>query len=139
MKRISAKSIDRLLAREKRVLGLKRNRNPSAHSPRIMKTVEIGHIFKLGYKYSKSMGLSVLDESGKEVTVIMGSYGIGLERILSAAIELYHDANGVSLPASIAPFTVVVTPVNMKDKALRSAAETLYAECNKGRPGCRAG
>ena len=104
-----------------------------------MKTVEIGHIFKLGYKYSKSMGLSVLDESGKEVTVIMGSYGIGLKRILSAAIELYHDANGMSLPASIAPFTVVVTPVNMKDKALRSAAETLYAKCNKGRHGCRAG
>ena len=98
---------------------------------RIMKTVEIGHIFKLGYKYSKSMGLSVLDEGGKEVTVIMGSYGIGLERILSAAVELYHDSNGMSLPASIAPFTVVVTPVNMKDEALKSAAETLYAECGK--------
>ena len=98
---------------------------------RIMKTVEIGHIFKLGYKYSKSMGLSVLDEGGKEVTVIMGSYGIGLERILCAAVELYHDSNGMSLPASIAPFTVVVTPVNMKDEALKSAAETLYAECNK--------
>ena len=97
----------------------------------ILKTVEIGHIFKLGYKYSKSMGLSVLDESGKEVTVIMGSYGIGLERILCAAVELYHDGNGMSLPASIAPFTVVVTPVNMKDEALKSAAETLYAECNK--------
>ena len=93
--------------------------------------MEIGHIFKLGYKYSKSMGLSVLDESGKEVTVIMGSYGIGLERILCAAVELYHDGNGMSLPASIAPFTVVVTPVNMKDEALKSAAETLYAECNK--------
>jgi prolyl-tRNA synthetase len=97
----------------------------------IMKTVEIGHIFKLGYKYSKSMGLSVLDESGKEVTVIMGSYGIGLERILSAAVELYHDANGMSLPASIAPFTVVVTPVNMKDDTLKSMAESLYAECKK--------
>ena len=98
---------------------------------RIMKTVEVGHIFKLGYKYSKSMGLSVLDEGGKEVTVIMGSYGIGLERILSAAVELYHDGNGMSLPASIAPFTVVVTPVNMKDDALKSAAESLYAECTK--------
>ena len=97
----------------------------------IVKTVEIGHIFKLGYKYSKAMGLSVLDEGGKEVTVIMGSYGIGVERILCAAVELYSDKNGMSLPASIAPFTLVVTPVNVKDEALRTAAEGLYAEANK--------
>lgn len=95
----------------------------------IVKTVEIGHIFKLGYKYSKAMGLSVLDESGKENTVIMGSYGIGVERILCAAVELFHDGNGMSLPASIAPFTVVVTPVNVKDAALIEAAQKLYAEC----------
>ena len=97
----------------------------------IVKTVEIGHIFKLGYKYSKAMGLKVLDESGKEVTAIMGSYGIGIERILCAAVELFHDGNGMSLPASIAPFTVVVIPVNVKDEALRTAAEQLYAECQK--------
>ncbi len=97
----------------------------------IVKTVEIGHIFKLGYKYSKAMGLKVLDESGKEVTAIMGSYGIGIERILCAAVELFHDGNGMSLPASIAPFTVVVIPVNVKDEALRTAAELLYAECQK--------
>ncbi len=95
----------------------------------IVKTVEIGHIFKLGYKYSKAMGLSVLDESGKENTVIMGSYGIGVERILCAAVELFHDGNGMSLPASIAPFTVVVTPVNVKDAALAEAAQKLYTEC----------
>ncbi len=95
----------------------------------IVKTVEIGHIFKLGYKYSKAMGLSVLDESGKENTVIMGSYGIGVERILCAAVELFHDGNGMSLPASIAPFTVVVTPVNVKDAALIEAAQKLYTEC----------
>ena len=62
------------------------------------KTVEIGHIFKLGYKYSQSMGLRVLNEAGEEVTPIMGSYGIGIERILCAAIELYHDEDGMSLP-----------------------------------------
>jgi prolyl-tRNA synthetase len=95
----------------------------------IFKAVEIGHIFKLGYRYSESMGLKVLDEHGKEVTVIMGSYGIGVERILCAAVELYHDADGISMPASIAPFTVVITPVNMKDEATRAAADRLYAEC----------
>ena len=97
----------------------------------IVKTVEIGHIFKLGYKYSKAMGLSVLDEGGKEVTPIMGSYGIGIERILCSAVELYSDGNGMSLPPSIAPFTLVVTPVNMKDDVLRSAAERLYTEAGQ--------
>jgi prolyl-tRNA synthetase len=74
------------------------------------------------------MGLRVLDESGKEVTVIMGSYGIGIERILSAAIELYNDKDGMSLPASIAPFAAVVTPVNIGDSAQRLAAEQIYGE-----------
>lgn len=96
---------------------------------RIVKTVEIGHIFKLGYKYSESMGLRVLDENGKEVTPIMGSYGIGVGRILSAAIELYHDADGMILPPSIAPFSVVVTPVNFKDASMRNTAEAIYTEC----------
>ncbi|HUS05874.1 MAG TPA: YbaK/EbsC family protein, partial [Bryobacteraceae bacterium] len=94
----------------------------------IAKSVEIGHIFKLGYKYSDSMGLKVLDESGKEVTVIMGSYGIGIERILCAAIELYNDKDGIAMPAAIAPFAAVVTPVNIADGAQRLAAETIYNE-----------
>ncbi len=92
------------------------------------KAVEVGHIFKLGYKYSESMGARVLDENGKEVTPIMGSYGIGIERILTAAIEQSNDANGFWLPASIAPFTVVVTVTNMADAALRETGETLAAE-----------
>jgi len=96
---------------------------------KIVKTVEVGHIFKLGYKYSESMGLRVLDENGQEVTPIMGSYGIGVGRILSAAIELYHDADGMILPPAIAPFEAVVTPVNWKDEAIRSAAERIYEEC----------
>ena len=93
----------------------------------IQKTVEIGHIFKLGYKYSKSMGLHVTNEAGEEVAPIMGSYGIGIERILSAAVELYHDADGIVLPPAIAPFAVVVTPVNIKDDAQRNAAFEIYA------------
>jgi prolyl-tRNA synthetase len=92
------------------------------------KAVEVGHIFKLGYKYSESMGARVLDPNGKEVTPIMGSYGIGIERILTAAIEQSNDVNGFWLPASIAPFTVVVTVTNASDAALRETGEKLAAE-----------
>ncbi len=89
----------------------------------LKKTVEIGHIFKLGYKYSESMGLRVLNAAGQEIVPIMGSYGIGMERILCAAVELYHDENGMALPPSIAPFSVVITPVNNSDQAQRAAAD----------------
>src|SRR6266436_6222009 len=85
-------------------------------------TVEIGHIFKLGYKYSDSMGARVLDKNGKEVTPIMGSYGIGIERILTAAVEQSNDENGFWLPPTIAPFQIVVTPVNVKDESLLNAS-----------------
>ncbi len=94
----------------------------------IVKTVEIGHIFKLGYKYAHTMGLNVLNHDGVETPVIMGSYGIGVERILCAAIELYSDANGMAMPVSIAPFEVVVTPVKVADAGLKEASEKLYAE-----------
>ena len=73
------------------------------------------------------MGLRVLDESGKEVTPIMGSYGIGIERILCAAVELYHDKDGIVMPVSIAPFTMVVTPINFADAAQNKAAIEIYA------------
>src|SRR5579872_2826458 len=89
---------------------------------RIDTAVEIGHIFKLGYKYSESMGARVLDRNGKEVTPIMGSYGIGIERILTAAIEQNNDENGFSLPQSIAPFEIVITPTNVSDEKLLSTA-----------------
>jgi prolyl-tRNA synthetase len=92
------------------------------------KTVEIGHIFKLGTKYSESMGAKVLDENGKERVIIMGSYGIGVERILTSCIEQNHDDNGFWLSPSIAPFTVVVVPTNMKDSTLVEAAEKIGAE-----------
>ncbi len=92
------------------------------------KAVEVGHIFKLGYKYTESMGARVLDENGKEVMPIMGCYGIGIERILTAAIEQSNDKNGFWLPASIAPFTVVVTVTNVGDETLREAGEKLASE-----------
>jgi prolyl-tRNA synthetase len=92
---------------------------------RIDTAVEVGHIFKLGYKYSESMGARVLDRNGKEVAPIMGSYGIGIERILTAAIEQSNDENGFWLPPSIAPFEVVVVPTNTKDDQIRTAAEDI--------------
>ena len=92
------------------------------HPLKIGKAVEIGHIFKLGYKYSDPMGARVLDEHGKEVTPIMGSYGIGLERILTSCVEQNADDNGFWMPANIAPFEVVVTPTNTADEKINSGA-----------------
>jgi prolyl-tRNA synthetase len=96
---------------------------PNCGKPlRIDTAVEIGHIFKLGYRYSDSMGLRVLDKNGKEAMPIMGCYGIGIERILTAAVEQSNDENGFWLPPTIAPFQIVVTPVNVKDESLLKAA-----------------
>jgi len=95
---------------------------------RISVSVELGHIFKLGRRYSMAMHASVLDENGKEIPLVMGSYGIGVERILSAAVEQNHDRDGMFLPAAIAPFDVILTAANMDDARLREAAEKLYEE-----------
>jgi prolyl-tRNA synthetase len=92
------------------------------------RAVEVGHIFKLGYKYTESMGARVLDPNGKEVMPIMGCYGIGIERILTAAIEQSNDADGFWLPVSIAPFMVVVTVTNIADAALRATGEKLATD-----------
>src|SRR5712672_262841 len=97
---------------------------------KIGKAVEVGHIFKLGYRYSKSMGASVLNREGKEVMPIMGSYGIGIERILTAAIETSaaaNDGKSYALPPAIAPFEVVVTITNVGDAALLAAGEKVAA------------
>jgi len=97
---------------------------------KVAKAVEIGHIFKLGYKYSRSMGASVLNRDGKEVTPIMGSYGIGIERILTAAIESSAAASGgasYALHPAIAPFHVVVTITNVGDASLLAAGEQVAA------------
>ena len=99
---------------------------PSCGAPlRIDTAVEIGHIFKLGYKYSESMGARVLDRNGKEVTPIMGSYGIGIERILTAIVEQNNDENGFWLPPQVAPFEIVVVPTNVSDDKVRTTAEQI--------------
>ncbi len=97
----------------------------------VYKAMEIGHIFKLGTKYSESMGASVLTRDGKEVPIVMGSYGIGVERIITAAIEQNNDKDGIIWPKSIAPFDVVVTVTNMKDDVLRETGEKLYKDLQR--------
>ena len=94
----------------------------------VFKGMEIGHIFKLGTKYSESMGATVLTQDGKEVPIVMGSYGIGVERIITAAVEQNHDEDGIIWPKSLAPFDVVVTITNLKQDELREAGEKLYRE-----------
>ncbi len=94
----------------------------------VFKAVEVGHIFKLGTKYSDSMGARVLTADGNEVPIVMGSYGIGVERVMAAIVELYNDETGITWPASVAPFHVVITPVNIKDDELMRTAEAIYGE-----------
>ena len=94
----------------------------------VAKAVEIGHIFKLGPKYTEAMGAGVLDQNGKEVAPIMGCYGIGLERILTSAIELGHDDQGFWLPSAIAPFQVVITPTNVQEATLAATANQIATE-----------
>jgi prolyl-tRNA synthetase len=94
----------------------------------VYKAMEVGHIFKLGTKYSESMGATVLTEEGKPVPIVMGSYGIGVERIISAAVEQNYDADGIIWPRAIAPFDAVVTVTNIKDEKLRDEGEKLYKD-----------
>ena len=95
----------------------------------IMRGIEVGHIFQLGDKYSQAMKASVLDENGKDCVMSMGCYGIGITRVAAAAIEQNHDDNGIIWPLPIAPFQVVLIPINMKKSdTLRAEAEKLYQE-----------
>jgi prolyl-tRNA synthetase len=98
-----------------------------AGSLHISRGIEVGHIFKLGTKYSSAMGAAYLDQQGKERPLIMGCYGIGVGRTVAAAIEQSHDENGIIFPPAIAPFSVVIVPVNIKDPRQRQIAETMYA------------
>jgi prolyl-tRNA synthetase len=93
----------------------------------------VGHVFKLGTKYSKAMKASFLDREGREQTMIMGCYGIGIGRTVAAAIEQNHDEQGIVWPPPLAPYQVIITPVNVKDEKLASAAEELYQDLlNRG-------
>jgi prolyl-tRNA synthetase len=93
---------------------------------RLDKGIEVGHTFKLGIKYSQAMGASFLDDQGKEKESVMGCYGIGVGRTVAAAIEQYFDQNGIIFPMPIAPFQVLVLPVNIKMDFLKETADQLY-------------
>ena len=95
----------------------------------IARGIEVGHIFQLGAKYSTAMGAGVLDSDGKERTLQMGCYGIGVTRIVGAAIEQNHDDRGIIWPEPLTPFNVVLVPINMhRSEAVREAAQNLYAD-----------
>ncbi len=94
----------------------------------IKRGIEVGHIFQLGTKYSEAMGARVLDETGRNVTMTMGCYGIGVSRIVAAAIEQNHDESGIIWPASMAPFQIAIVPLNMhKSPTVAECANELYA------------
>ena len=93
-----------------------------------VQTIEAGHIFKLGTKYAETFGAKVLDADGKSMPLVMGSYGIGIERAMATIVETHHDENGIIWPLSVAPFHAVITVVQMKDEASVEVAEALYEE-----------
>jgi len=98
----------------------------------IARGIEVGHIFQLGTKYSEALGATVQDSDGKDRVMMMGCYGIGITRIVGAAIEQNHDDNGIIWPAPLAPFDVVLVPINMhRSEAVRDAAEALYTELSE--------
>ena len=92
----------------------------------VAKTIELGHIFKLGTRYSEAMGAAVLDENGSSRSIVMGSYGIGIQRSMAAVVERHHDEAGIVWPLTVAPYEVVITQVNAKDAATTDAAGALY-------------
>jgi prolyl-tRNA synthetase len=106
--------------------------SPSGHGTlEIARGIEVGHIFQLGQTYSEAMHASVLDEQGKALTMYMGCYGIGVSRVVAAAIEQNHDANGIIWPDAIAPFQVILVPINyQKSTRVQETADALYEQFN---------
>ncbi len=105
--------------------------SPCGHGTlEIRRGIEVGHIFQLGTKYSEAMAATVLDEQGRSQPMVMGCYGIGVTRIVAAAIEQNHDSKGIIWPTAMAPFDVAIVPLGMdKSDAVRDATESLYAAC----------
>ncbi|WP_346937435.1 proline--tRNA ligase [Clostridium sp.] len=102
---------------------------PKCGSPiNIRRGVEVGHIFKLGTKYSESMGANYLDENGKSVPLVMGCYGIGVNRTVAAIIEQHHDENGIIWPMAVAPYKVIIMPANVKNEEQMKMAEKIYED-----------
>jgi prolyl-tRNA synthetase len=94
----------------------------------VFKAIELGHIFKLGTKYTEAMGVNYLDENGKEHPIIMGSYGIGVERVLACYLEQNHDERGIIWDKNLSPFDVHLIGLNMKNEEINSASSKLYDE-----------
>ena len=107
--------------------------SPDGSGPvRSARGIEVGHIFQLGDKYSQAMDCSVLDPDGKQQVVTMGCYGIGITRIVAAAIEQNHDEHGIIWPDAMAPFSVLLCPIGAdRDAAVRETAEALYRQCRE--------
>jgi prolyl-tRNA synthetase len=99
---------------------------------RFSRGIEVGHVFRLGTKYSEALSATYLDAEGKERPIVMGCYGIGVGRTAAAAIEQHNDADGIVWPVSIAPFETVVVPVNMKQEGLVREAERISEELSAG-------
>ncbi|RUM77841.1 MAG: proline--tRNA ligase, partial [Candidatus Thioglobus sp.] len=98
----------------------------------IKRGIEVGHIFQLGTKYSEAMKANVIGESGKAVTTTMGCYGIGVTRVIAASIEQNYDDRGIIFPESIAPFQLVIVPINYnKSTRVKALADDLYQQCSE--------
>ncbi|MFQ6110790.1 MAG: His/Gly/Thr/Pro-type tRNA ligase C-terminal domain-containing protein, partial [Nitrospinota bacterium] len=97
----------------------------------VMRGIEVGHVFKLGVKYSEALGANYLDENGKERPIIMGCYGIGIGRTVAAAIEQHHDEEGIIWPMPIAPYQAIVLPLGVHEGSLMERAERLYRELSE--------
>ncbi|HRY28690.1 MAG TPA: proline--tRNA ligase [Elusimicrobiota bacterium] len=106
----------------------KNTEKPTFHKLAFHKGIEVGHVFKLGTKYSESMSAGFLTEKGTKSPFVMGCYGIGVSRIVAAAIEQCHDDNGILWPAPLAPFQVIVLPLNVSEPNVMAAAEKIYSE-----------
>ncbi|WP_380282909.1 proline--tRNA ligase [Kitasatospora purpeofusca] len=124
------------LARDIRVTGWADLREVAAGEPcvrcggplQVQKAIEVGHIFKLGYKYSRALGVRVLDTAGKPADVIMGSYGIGIERAMASIVECHHDERGIVWPVAVAPFQAVIVVAQPADEEVAAAGEHLYGQ-----------
>ncbi|MXX64109.1 MAG: proline--tRNA ligase, partial [Acidimicrobiia bacterium] len=94
----------------------------------VTNVIEVGHIFKLGTKYSQALGANVLDETGRPTPIVMGSYGIGVGRAMAAVVEVSHDDRGIIWPVSVAPFTVVITLLRPDNPGVAEAGDRLYRD-----------
>ena len=123
----------------KEMLIKKEEKNPKSNPPcpkckkemKLKNAIEIGHTFKLGVKYSRALGATYLDTSGKTCEVIMGCYGIGVNRIPAASIEANHDKDGIIWPRAISPYEIAILPLNVENENVRKLGEELYEEMRK--------